>query len=69
MESSVINLKNWCVESVVTPEGCDVCRSTKCRAFIVADMETLLLSEVHVPYAAGDIVVRPEKMLSDDIFE
>lgn len=29
------------------------------RAFIVADMETVLVNDVHVPYAAGFLVVNP----------
>lgn len=32
----------------------------KCRPFIVADIETLLLSDIHVPYAAGYLVVNPD---------
>lgn len=31
----------------------------QCRSFIVADIETVLLNDIHVPYAAGYLVVNP----------
>lgn len=31
----------------------------ECGPFIVADMETLLVNDVHIPYAAGFLVVKP----------
>lgn len=31
----------------------------ECRPFIVADIETLMVDDVHVPYAAGYLVVNP----------
>ncbi|CAL5408040.1 unnamed protein product [Camellia sinensis] len=34
-------------------------RSKERRPFIVADMETVLINDVHVPYAAGFLVVKP----------
>lgn len=34
-------------------------KTTECRPFIVADIETLLVNNVHVPYAAGYLVVNP----------
>lgn len=42
--------------SVMTP-----CKrwSTEKRPFIVADTETILMNEVHIPYAAGLLIVRP----------
>lgn len=39
-------------------------RSKICRPFIVADLETLIISDVHVPYAAGYLVVKPGDDLS-----
>lgn len=33
--------------------------ATKCRAFIVADIETVMVDNIHVPYAAGFLVVNP----------
>lgn len=38
--------------------------STKRRPFLVADLETVLLDDTHVPYAVGFMVVDPEKPLS-----
>ncbi|KAL6513103.1 hypothetical protein OROMI_034574 [Orobanche minor] len=34
-------------------------KKTECRPFIVADIETILMNNVHVPYAAGFLVVNP----------
>ena len=34
-------------------------KGTKCSSFIVADIETILVNSVHVPYAAGYLVVNP----------
>lgn len=34
-------------------------RGKACRSFIVADIETVLVNSVHVPYAAGYLVVHP----------
>lgn len=34
-------------------------KGTECRSFIVADIETILVNSVHVPYAAGYLVVNP----------
>ncbi|KAF3778769.1 DNA polymerase [Nymphaea thermarum] len=31
----------------------------ECRPFIVADLETIVLNDVHVPYVAGYLVVKP----------
>lgn len=31
----------------------------KCRPFIVADIETVMVNQIHVPYAAGYLVVNP----------
>ncbi|KAL3537038.1 hypothetical protein ACH5RR_000404 [Cinchona calisaya] len=31
----------------------------ECRSFIVADIETVMVNNVHVPYAAGYLVVKP----------
>lgn len=31
----------------------------ECRSFIVADIETVMLNKIHVPYAAGYLVVNP----------
>lgn len=48
------------------------CRRTKLKAFIVADTETLLINDVHKPYAAGLMMVRPgeeiNKMMIDIYF-
>ncbi|KAL3646554.1 hypothetical protein CASFOL_009521 [Castilleja foliolosa] len=38
-------------------------RITSCRPFIVADIETILMNNVHVPYAAGFLVVNPGENL------
>jgi hypothetical protein len=32
----------------------------KCQPFIVADIESLLINEIHVPYAAGFLLWNPE---------
>lgn len=37
------------------------------QPFIVADIETLLIDDVHVPYAVGFLVVRPGESISEDI--
>lgn len=34
-------------------------KKAKRRPFIVADIETVLVNEYHVPYAVGFLVVRP----------
>jgi hypothetical protein len=39
--------------------------STKKKAFIVADIETLLIDNVHKPYAAGLLMVRPGEEIND----
>lgn len=36
----------------------------KMHSFIVADLETVILNDVHVPYAVGFLIVRPEDDLS-----
>ncbi|KAL0307813.1 UNVERIFIED_CONTAM: DNA polymerase [Sesamum angustifolium] len=38
---------------------------TKLKPFIVADIETLLIDDVHKPYAAGLLVVYPGKQIPD----
>jgi len=39
------------------------------KGFIVGDLETLLIDNVHKPYAAGLMLVRPGDKLQDSIIE
>lgn len=43
--------------------------STKLKPFIVADTETLLVDNVHMPYAAGLLMVRPGKPINDQMMD
>lgn len=44
-------------------------RCTELKPFIVADTETLLINNVHTPYAAGFLMVRPGEKISDLLIE
>lgn len=43
--------------------------STKLKAFMVGDIETLLIDDVHKPYAAGLLMVRPGEEIKDIMVE
>lgn len=36
------------------------------KPFLVADIETVLINDIHVPYAAGFLVVEPDDVMSSD---
>lgn len=42
-------------------------RRKKMKSFLVGDIETLLIDNVHMPYAAGLMMVRPNKVLNNNV--
>jgi hypothetical protein len=42
---------------------------TKLKAFIVADTETILINNIHVPYAAGLLMVRPNESINPNMID
>ncbi|GKE18548.1 DNA polymerase-like protein [Tanacetum coccineum] len=45
----------------------EVCKETK--PFIIADLETILVKDIHKPYAAGLMVVRPGKDITREFID